>query len=352
MTSQPEIFGSFLPPKDELAERHFKFESYTQRCILASIFILVFLTGTIGNSLVILSVLFSRKLRTFTNVFVVNLSASDLLICCTLSMNIVALLSRDGFPLPEWICACAAFLAFTGAGCSIYTLAAIAFSRWAVITRSISTQRSLFTSKKLVAMVTFTWIFPALIAFLPPYLGLGTLGYAEKYGTCSHKTSNELSDYYSLLQGVLFYPIPLVIIIVCYYQVFSFVRSHTKHIIDQPDISSTSGQASQNHLNSKNQLTTKERLSKRQIEITKNLFYVVLAFLICITPFGVSLMIPPSDPVIPWTSALLLFNSCVNPIIYATKHPNFKSIFRQIITCRWAEIPEPSQFLKLLRCGK
>lgn len=343
-----------LPQQDGLSgERPYKFESYTQRCILASLFGFVFITGTFGNSLVILSVLFSRKLRTFTNVFVVNLSVSDLLICSAITMNIVALLSREGFPLPEWICAGAAFLTFTGGGCSIYTLAAIAFSRWAVITRSISTQRNWFTSKKLVVMVAFTWIFPAVIAFLPPFLGLGELGYAEKYGTCSHKTSHELSDFYSLLQGALFYPAPLVVIVVCYYKVFSFVKRNAKHIVEQAETSSTSaGQPNQNYLHSRNQLTIKKRLTMRQIEITKNLFYVVLAFLICITPFAVSLMIPPSDPVIPWTSALLLFNSCVNPIIYATKHPNFKSIFRQIVTCHWGQIPEPSKFLKLLRCGK
>ncbi|KAJ8025113.1 Melatonin receptor type 1A [Holothuria leucospilota] len=337
--------------KDFVKDRQYRFESYTQRCILASIFVFIFVVGTIGNSLVILAVLFSRKLRTFTNVFVVNLSVADLLICISLSMNIVALLSTDGFPLPDVICAAAAFVAFTGVGCSVYTLAVIALSRWAVITRSISTQRSWFTVKKLVAMVIFTWLVPAVIAFLPPFLGLGQLGYAEKYSTCSHKTSHDLSDFYSLLQGVLFYPVPLVIIIVCYYKVFTFVRLHSKNIVEQPDVSSTSVPTNQNYLQSRNQHAQKERLSRRQIEITKNLFYVVLAFLICITPFGVSLMIPPSDPAIPWTSTLLLFNSCVNPVIYATKHPNFKKIFRQIVTCRWADIPEPSRILKFIRCS-
>ena len=46
-------------------------------------------------------------------------------------------------------------------------------------------------------------------------------------------------------------------------------------------------------------------------------------------------------------------NSCVNPIIYAAKHPQFKKVMRHLLRCRYSEIEEPSDTLKaLVACYK
>lgn len=87
----------------------------------------------------------------------------------------------------------------------------------------------------------------------------------------------------------------------------------------------------------------KTYLSKRQIEITKNLFYVLCAFLICISPYLFVLLLDDKQgaPFVPYAATILMFNSCINWVIYATKHPYFKNIFKAILLCRWKTIPEP-----------
>ena len=56
--------------------------------IAVSFYILIALLGVFGNVYVILAVVLSRKLRTFTNIFIVNQSCSDLLSClCLLSLR-------------------------------------------------------------------------------------------------------------------------------------------------------------------------------------------------------------------------------------------------------------------------
>ena len=338
----------------------FKFNDYTQRCIVATLLIIVCLVGTLGNGLVILAVILSRKLHTVTNVFVVNLATADLLVCCVLPWNAVGLLTKPeyGWPFLEDFCVALALIVITCVGCSLYTLAAIAVNRWVLITRRSRTYRTCYSPAYLAAMIVIVWLMPFLVAFLPPTFGLGELGYAEKYSTCTHKTSHPLATYYSILQSVILFPAPFAIIIVCYVKIYKHIKRHTKVMKEQSEMSETSNnresttnlETLRTELPPKRSLdASKKRLSRRQVEITKNLFYVVCAFTICIAPYAVALLVPPSDPVIPWTAALLLMNSCINPIIYATKHPYFKQVFRLMLRCQCGKIPEQSNFLRSVR---
>ncbi|KAJ8038599.1 hypothetical protein HOLleu_16063 [Holothuria leucospilota] len=38
------------------------------------------------------------------------------------------------------------------------------------------------------------------------------------------------------------------------------------------------------------------------------------------------------------TKILVVLNSCLNPILYAVKHPHFRQVFRCIVLCRWKDI--------------
>ncbi|XP_038045053.1 melatonin receptor type 1B-A-like [Patiria miniata] len=326
------------------AEVEFRFSDYNQRVVLASIYFIISILGCVGNAMVIVAVCLARRLRTITNVFVVSLSIADLLTCLALPFNAVNLLDADlgSSMLPEWICKAVALVLYVCGGCSLYTLAAIAINRYILITRPVRTYRSLYSRCKTAGMVTATWLVPFLVAFFPPLFGLGELGYAEKYGSCTHKTSNPLSHVYSIVQAVIFYPGPMTIIIVCYVKIFKYVKQHCKRLMcsqTEGSVSSLRKSNADTESNPKDSYKLKRpSTSRKQIDITKNLFCVVLAFVICVSPFGIALMIPPSDPFIPWAAAILVLNSCINPIIYATKHPHFREVFRLMLRCQCSKI--------------
>ncbi|KAJ8024387.1 Orexin receptor type 1 [Holothuria leucospilota] len=88
-------------------------------------------------------------------------------------------------------------------------------------------------------------------------------------------------------------------------------------------------------------------VTQNQVDITKNLFYIFVAFLICFGPVVVSEAIDANDIVKSYTSIIIVLNSCVNPIIYGIKHPHFRQILHCILSCSWSEIPEPA-----FRCVK
>ena len=356
-TSDEQLSTNSTSPSSD--GRDFVFDNPTQRLILGILSLIVSVIGTFGNSITILAVVLSRKLRTITNVFVVNLAVADLLTCLILPWNVIPLFypPSDEYPLPDTICKAAAAILYTCAGCSLYTLAVISINRYFLITRQSKVYRAFYSKRKMAAMVFVVWIFPFLVALVPPMCGLGELGYTAKYSSCTHDTSHPLSDYYSMLQAALLYPVPLTVIVVCYVRVFLHLKDHHRTMKDQVMAEQVSETASISQASISNVRQScvypppakKKQLSRRQIEITKNLFYVVVVFLICISPFGICLMIPISDPLIPWVAALFLFNSCLNWMIYATKHPHFKTVYRLMLTCKCAKIPEQSTFLRSFR---
>ncbi|XP_072175571.1 uncharacterized protein [Diadema setosum] len=419
----------------------FEFNDYTQRIIIAVVVGVVFLLGTSGNGLVILAVLLSKKLQSSTNWFVVNLACADLFTCLCLPFNIVALLSRDGWPLPDWICAAASAVTLTCLGASVMTLALIAYNRWYLLTQPPAKFQKLYTKGKIMVMVIAAWMYPFLLVIVPHFAGLGKLGYSNEYKTCTQDTSLPTSEFYSLLAGVMaIIPVFLAVVII-YVRIYRFVTKQMKHMStlretgpassgtrsaiavemnssevtsdaasttttkapsskslatlnsdldssqlslppplgetlseadvepkpddtnapDQSSRRSTEGnsnpsnsaaadptpppkQDKRSSVGNPKASTSKpaaSKLERHHVRVTKRLAVVVVAFFICLLPFGVSVAVPPSDPGIPWTGLLVSLNSCINPMIYARTMPDFRKVMGCIVRCSCTSIPQP-----------
>ncbi|XP_038044717.1 melatonin receptor type 1B-A-like [Patiria miniata] len=341
----------------------FEFSDYNQRVLVAVLYLIASVLGISGNSLVIMAVILSRKLRTTTNAFVVNLSVADLLTSVVIIWDAVELLGKDGQPISDWICRVVSGTQTITTGCSIYTLALIGLQRLLLITRPMTTYRAIYTPNfKIVLWLVAAWSVSLLVTVLPLLFGVGGVGYNPKYHHCGFMSSHPLSTYYNIIIAGALYPIPLIIIVVCYVLIWLHLNRHAKRMVSPPDkscdsihmeprsVTSTTRSLSELH-----RAASQPRLDRRQNEITKNMFYVVCAFILCLTPFAICLFYEYSDPVLPYATVTLVFNGCVNPLIYATKHRDFKTVFGCILRRRWNSIPEPSDFLKAMRrtncCG-
>ncbi|XP_022079997.1 G-protein coupled receptor moody-like [Acanthaster planci] len=352
----------------------FEFSDYTQRVLVATMFLSAFVVGTVGNSVVLLAVLLSKKLRTTTNAFVVSLSIADLLTCLVIPWDAIALLGRDGLPVGEWVCKVVAIAQATTVGCSLYMLASIGLNRLLLITRASTTYRVIYTPRKIAVWLILAWLLPLLIVLLPPVLDVGAVGFNPKYHICGSISSHPRSNNYDLIIAGTLYPVPLVTIIICYILIWRHLYLHAKKMVGSPEasIDSTDNRLSvvsksvvtinsihSHHLPqspTRSRTVSRSRMSRRQTEITKNMFYIVCAFMLCLTPYAICLFFDDSDPALPYAAAILFINSCVNPFIYATKHPHFKTVFGCIFRRQWDHIPDPSDTLKTLRkrtcCGR
>ena len=319
-------------------DSEFQFNDMTQRVIVAVAVLCTSVLGILGNSLVIISVMMSKKLRIVSNTFVVNLAVSDLLTSLCTPWNAVALLSHHGWPIDHRFCLYAAGVLFVCVGCSLHNLASIAIDRYVVITSLYRVDKTLYPKPVLVLWVALTWLIPFCVFIIPPLNGIGGLGYNDKYCSCSQLSNHPYSNTYDVITSLGLYPVPLIIIIVCYATIYCHIRRHTRNLMS---LSGANGSVE------KKQVTS--RLKHRQLQITKNMFFVVCAFFFCITPYGISLVVDSSDPAVPYVATLVLMNSCINPLIYA-KHPLFRDVYGKILCCMWKEvINEETESLQRMR---
>ncbi len=324
--------------------------AYGELVFASIVLLLIFIAGIIGNSMIIWSVVLSKKLRTSTNAFVVSLAVADFLTCLFLPWYVTAFLGKDGWPLPkaEWLCGATGFMVFACTGASLYNLAAIALNRLIYIIRPFQ-YKCIYRPWTIVVMVILTWLIPGgtIVVFL--LVGIGGFGYETvDYPSCSDLDDIAGADIFNLVQTVVGFPIPLVTIIICYTWIYVHIRRHFKNKMAR-QISqmnhmktATSDAACDRH---EEQLT---EIAKQELEITKNLFLVVCAFFACFLPFFVTNAIPNAGHFVFYASLPTFCNSAINFGIYASRHPHFKVVLGCMIKCQYSDIPEPSNVLKMI----
>ena len=127
----------------------------------------------------------------------------------------------------------------------------------------------------------------------------------------------------------------MMVIITSYTKVFFVLRNVKKRVNQEQIVPSVSSGVPRPP-----QRAPRAASRKRQATVTKNMFYVVCAFLLCMTPYSVVLVFPGSDSFVPYAAVILMLSSSVNPAIYATKHPDFGEVMRKIATCKFHQIPQ------------
>ena len=332
---------------------------YWERILISVLVGLIAIIGIIGNSMTILAVAFSQTLQTPTNAFVTSLSVADLLTSFCLIWAIVGFLGETAWPLPRayWLCQFTAFMLYACISTSMWNLGTIAVNRLILITRPLL-HKKIFTSWKLGILVAIPWTMSGGVILIFLMTGNGAVGYDKTDTTCSDIDSHEKADIFSYGQLGLGWPIPITAIIVSYVWIYIYLKRHFKMqkqtMFDQEtrgtELPAVLDRISDGANGSYD--FQRDKISQQQIQITKNLFFVVCAFFICFIPFLIL------DPLsynsvlgthIKFYSGVLVFaNSAINFFIYARKHPNFKVVLGHMIRCSYADIPKPSKLLKLL----
>ncbi|XP_038045069.1 alpha-1B adrenergic receptor-like [Patiria miniata] len=319
--------------------------SYLQRQIIAGVIGLVCILGIAGNTLVILAVALSRKLRHTTNYFVLNLSLADLLTCLFLPMAVVALLN-DVWPLPDFLCIATGAVFVTCLTCSVNCLACVAFNRYILITKPKTLYRRLYTPRRTILAIILVWFVPLSVVIIAASTRYIKLGFDSQFSCCAWVISESDPGFYFVMFSSCC-PLQFAVLSWSYGNIFYHVRKHAKAVAHMEGTSGESDTTGSNESrgNPPIQAAPRKQSSKLQIEVTKNLFCVVCVFLICTAPFGISLILGKNGlRLYPIGAALLCCNSCVNPIIYAAKHPQFRLVFKSILLCRFSDIPERVRF--------
>ncbi|XP_072165299.1 G-protein coupled receptor moody-like [Diadema setosum] len=299
--------------------------------------------GIVGNVLTALAVLISPQLQTSTNVFVVSLSINDFLSCLTLPFQILTIVR--GKVLLDWFCQILGAVLMSSIGTSALTLSMISINRWFVITKGRHVFARVYNKKNISLMIVFVWSYSFFMCAGVSYFGPGRMGYSSWPHMCTYYDDGSIADSYSTVMATTTLLPAFKVTSLFYVDILRYVRHHHRQLLSitkdkSPQSAAVSGcrDGPVNTINQGDGSTAAERMraqiNKREIEFTKNLFIIFCAFFCCFIPSSVAFSLQSGHRAVLFTGILLLVNSCLNPFVYAFKHPQYKRAFNAIITCR------------------
>ncbi|XP_042312269.1 neuropeptide FF receptor 1 [Sceloporus undulatus] len=295
-------------------------------------YIFIFFMCMIGNMLVCIIVLKNRQMRTVTNIFILNLAISDVLVgifCMptTLVDNLIT-----GWPFDIVMCKMSGLVQGMSVSASVFTLVAIAVERFRCIVYPF---RQKLTLRKALITIVIIWVL-ALIIMCPSAVTLTVTrddyhfmvdAYNHSYPLYSCWEAwpdQEMRKIYTTILFSHIYLAPLTSIVIMYARVaFKLFKS------------SAPIRGSQSEDNEG------RRVSKRKIKVINMLIIVALFFTLSWLPLWTLMLLTDYGNLtehqlnlitvyfFPFAHWLAFFNSSINPIIYGYFNENFRRGFQE-----------------------
>ena len=235
----------------------------------------------IGNTLICLSVYKNARLRTTTNLYIIALAVSDLLSALFVMPISASVLIAGDWILGGTLCQIHAFFSLFVIYVSPVTMGLTAVNRYVRICKSDQQYKRLFSARKSRALLASVWSFVACYTVVPRLFGLQAYEFVPGYAQCSiaHLSETGKSIHYGIVL-TFFFLTPLVSTTFSYTKVAKMIRKHN-----------TSASATIQRRKSARERSRKWRNSKgitsHEIKLSKSLFAVVFAFMICWVPFWI-----------------------------------------------------------------
>ncbi|NWT89209.1 NPFF2 protein, partial [Lanius ludovicianus] len=310
---------------------------YLHQPSVAAVFItsylLIFLLCMVGNGGVCVIILWSKHMRTVTNLFILNLAVSDLLVglfCMptTLLDSIIA-----GWPFGSLVCKMSGMVQGISVSASVFTLVAIAMDRFRCIVHPFKQK---LTTPTAVAIIAVIWLLAVAIMCPSAVLLqvreekhfrvlLGSGNATRPVFWCREEWPDPgMRKIYTTVLFANIYLAPLSLIVIMYARI-SISLSHAA----MPG----AGKRSQEQRHS---------VGKRKQKVIKMLIVVTLLFTLSWLPLWTLMLLSDyaslSDLqlqliniyIYPFAHWLAFFNSSINPIIYGFCNENFRRRFQAV----------------------
>ncbi|CAB3360621.1 Hypothetical predicted protein [Cloeon dipterum] len=310
------------------------------QAIIFFAYVAIFAAALIGNGLVVISVRASPRMRTVTNLLLVNLAFSDLLLAIAcVPFSFVPTLVLQYWPFGAPLCKLVSFCQAVSVLVSSYTLLAISVERYAAIMRPL---RPRLARRHARWVVVGIWA-GALASAAPIFIVSEVMQPSNEYETCDRFICTEMWDSleaqrtYTLALLVLQYALPLGVLL------FTYTRIATEVWGTRPP-----GEAHN---------MRDMRIARNKRKMVKMMIVVVLVLTVCWAPFNILLILQDVNSelnswegfpymwfVFHW---LAMSHACYNPLIYWWMNARFRSAFahtlRQVPLLRRCTPPPPAE---------
>ncbi|XP_005993296.1 galanin receptor 2a [Latimeria chalumnae] len=285
--------------------------------IIPLVFSLIFLVGTVGNSLVLAVLLRNGQMNNnTTNLFILNLGIADLcfiIFCVPFQATIYTM---DGWVFGPFMCKAVHFFIYLTMYASSFTLAAVSLDRYLAIRYPLRS-RELRTPKN--ALTTICIIWGLSLIFSGPYLSYyQEILHPQNVTVCFPVWGIQQRKIMDICTFVFSYIIPVLILSLTYARTIRYLWTSVDPIENMSE----------------------SKKAKRKV--TKMIIIVAVLFCLCWLPHHLVILcfwygyFPLNQVTYAFRilSHLLSYaNSCLNPIVYALVSKHFRKGFKKVFNC-------------------
>ncbi|KAG1953628.1 C-C chemokine receptor type 4-like [Pimephales promelas] len=271
---------------------------------LPPFYYIIFIFSILGNGVVLLVICKFEKLNTVTNIFLINLVASNIFF--TLTLPFQAIFHSDQWVFGEAMCKLVNTVDRLGFYSSILFLTLMAFDRYLAVVHCVAASRQRRTFYA-VALSSAVWSI-SLLANSDTFIHFTVEEYSREGLVCEDSSEPQWKVFGLYKQFVLFFVFPLSVFIYCYFRITLTVLS--------------------------------TRMSGK-IRTVRLIFVVVLMFFLFWSPYNIVLMMNENrDPedcesllqyALYVTSNIARFYFCVNPVFYTFLGRKFQNHVRGVL---------------------
>ena len=252
-----------------------------------------------GNGFICVLILFTKRLRTCTNGFLVSLALSDLL------TGGVVIPLNETIPASPWAGFMTAFILLSG----VLNLLGVSFDRLVAVTKPF--QYKIIVRKYFVPLILANWIIPTAVSLVPLWW--------------QDEDERMIHNVYVLVLVVGFVVIPFFILIAAYYVMFKNLKENSRRL----SVSNASFSTRQR----------RRRVSSER-KVVKLLFIIAVFFVLSWLPvifLTIASSVGRTDLVVKSAKTLSVFTiaigSLANPLLYVFRKQDMKKELEKIIRC-------------------
>ncbi|KAH0629512.1 hypothetical protein JD844_011617 [Phrynosoma platyrhinos] len=283
--------------------------------LIPFVYSLIFLVGTVGNSLVLAVLLRNGQVNNTTNLFILNLGVADLcfiVFCVPFQATIYTL---DDWIFGPLMCKAVHFFIYLTMYASSFTLTTVSLDRYLAIRYPLHS-RELRTPKNALTAICLIW--GLSIIFSGPYISYYQEFQIANVTVCHPIWKIPQRKIMDLCTFVFSYVIPVLILSLTYLRTIRYLWTSVDPMKDMSD----------------------SKKGKRKV--TRMIIIVAVLFCLCWLPHHLVILcfwfgyfpLNNATYVLRVLSHLISYaNSCVNPIVYALVSKHFRKGFKKIFSC-------------------
>ncbi|EDO49626.1 predicted protein [Nematostella vectensis] len=283
-----------------------------------AVFLVIILVTILGNTLVCVAIYRQPRLRSTTNYYVVALAVLDILTAAlTMSLTLGVVLTGR-WPYGDTLCQIQGYLVPQFGFAAIIIMFLISLNRYVKIIKSASYSKY-FSHRKTIASILF-----ALVSAVVGVFMLKTKFKFDPGKLFCFVDGENISRFASLAVALLFFVLPFALMCFFYLKIYLKIRHHKKQTA---------------HM--------RRGPSTNDINATKTLFAVLLAFVLCYMQIPVIEAVRMFHGRLPrevfvFYSVMGGVSSAINVFIYHAMNSAFRAEFKAILRCSRRIVVHPA----------